>query len=155
MAQDSKRKRREQKMRAKVTGAKHVQKRLIADYQRTYLTLLYVLAQKGGSVTITHGTMLEVMKQAANLRWQAMDGESPGEVVVRILEQTTAIEEGAPQVDEPADVKPALTITRIPDDDDMVAEYRENTAGKDYTHDPTHPEIEEARMAGEGGPHGD
>lgn len=154
MAQDSKRKRREQKMRAKLTGAKHVHKRLIADYQRTYLTLLYVLAQKGGSITITHGTMLEVMKQAATLRWQAMDGENPGEVVVRILEQTETIVEDAPQTDVPADVEPLVTIRRVPDEDDH--EYAvESMKPVDHIHDPTHPDIEEARMAGEGGPHGD
>ncbi len=144
MAQASRRVRRERRVRRQATLAKQTTKKVITDYQRTYLTLLYVLAQRGGSVTVSHGTMLEIMKKAPTMRWQARDNpEQAGEVIVEIVEMTSAV------VDESAEeTEPALTITRIPDEDDMVSPA-------DYQHDPTHPELEEARFAGEGCPHGD
>ncbi len=118
MAQASRRVRRDRRLKRSVTFAKSTQKKILADFQRTYLTLLYVLAQNGGSITVTHGTMMQVMKQAPHLQWHARDG-GEGEVIIEMIEQTTVT------TDEP-DVVPeksaaALIVKHLDEEDAQAA----------------------------------
>lgn len=58
---------------------------VIAGY-RAYMTLLAVLAQKGGDVTVTQGTINQVNANYANLSYVVVPGETEGEFIVRMVE---------------------------------------------------------------------
>lgn len=84
-------------------------KTLQQAYLRSHSSLLMVLAQRG-PITVTSGTMQQVIAELQTLNWQSVSGETPGEIVFSIVD-TKAAEETAP----------ALTVKRIPDEDDMVS----------------------------------
>lgn len=167
MAQASRKVRAARRTKRKLSQQRRMVGAIRQDFQRTYLTLLYVLAQSGGTIEVTHGTMLQVMKVAAKLRWQARDKVDDPNVVVVSLVEPEPTDDG-PSATEPPVKRTGITITRLPDDDDMVAPVPDvlfddhadtgghvHTAVPDVHHDPTHPDHEVARFAGEGNPHDD
>ena len=58
-------------------------RQLLADLQKTHLTLLGVLAQSGGEVTVTKGTLAQVTRQ---MSWQMVPGANEHEFIVRVVE---------------------------------------------------------------------
>ena len=52
------------------------------------MTLLAVLAQKGSEVTITKGTIDQVVEQLNNLTYEIVAGETDGEYVIKLVTLT-------------------------------------------------------------------
>ncbi len=106
MAQDSRSVRRKRRVRKNLSESRRMVKALQQAYLRSHSSLLMVLAQRG-PITVTQGTMTQVIQQLQTLNWQSQSGENPGEVVFSI----------AP--DETQDQTPALTVKRIVEDDEV------------------------------------
>lgn len=74
---------------------------LQADYIKTQTMLLAVLAQRGGSVTITAGTLQQVLPKLSRIGWESAPVEgTEGEWEIRIVEQDTPEAAGDVQTDE-------------------------------------------------------
>lgn len=52
---------------------------------RAFLTCLAVLAQKGGEVVVTQGTLDQVTRDLTTLDFVVVPGETPAEFIVRIV----------------------------------------------------------------------
>ena len=85
MPQDSKRKRYARKLRRSRTLAIRSLKesRIVAFNAHT--TLLSVLAQQGGEVTVTLGTFQQVIQDVQKLNWVNAPGANGGEFIVRLV----------------------------------------------------------------------
>lgn len=58
----------------------------IAHAQRMQSVLFAVLAQVGGEVTVTDGTINQIGDHLANFSVGVLDGQTPGEHIVRLIE---------------------------------------------------------------------
>jgi hypothetical protein len=58
---------------------------MTAQWQKTFVVLLTVLAQSGGEVTITKGTSDQVVADLARLTWAIEPGKEANEYVVRVV----------------------------------------------------------------------
>ena len=58
--------------------------------QQTMMTLLSVLAQAGGEITITKGTIQQVIEQYAQLAFSTGPGTVEGEFVVKMVTRDAA-----------------------------------------------------------------
>jgi hypothetical protein len=61
---------------------------MTAQWQKTFVVLLTVLAQNGGEVTITKGTSDQVVADLARLTWAIEPGKEANEYVVRVVTGT-------------------------------------------------------------------
>jgi len=80
---------------------------LQAQGAKTFAILLTVLAQKGGEVTVTKGTIDQVGANLARLSYQIVTSEVPGEHIIRLVEGK---DDGVPQTGE-TDPAPAQEET--------------------------------------------
>ena len=80
-------------------------KELATQWQKTFTVLLTVLAQSGGEVTITKGTMEQVAAQILRTTYEIQPGKEPNEFVVRLVE--------GPQVNTP--VPEPVVQSEVPD----------------------------------------
>ena len=89
MPQDSKRKRYARKLRRSRTLAIRSLKesRMVAFNAHT--TLLSVLAQQGGEVTVTLGTFQQVIRDVQKLNWVNAPGANGGEFIIRLVTEDT------------------------------------------------------------------
>jgi hypothetical protein len=74
-----------------VKGPSNRQRMKMANFaiehaQKVRLILLAVLAQSGGEVTVTNGTIQQVGSNLATLDYAIIDGKNPNESIVRLVE---------------------------------------------------------------------
>lgn len=109
MAKDSRSVRRKRRVRQNVSTYRKMFKGLQQAYLRSHSSLLMVLAQNG-PVTVTQGTMQNVLQDLQTLNWQSVPNGDTKDIVFSLAEQ--------PPLDDPTIVKvPSVTIRRIPDED--------------------------------------
>ena len=108
MGQDSQavRKRRRLKRTSSLVSRALTQTR--TAYLSAAATLLSVLAQSGGEVTVTRGTMEQVSQNLQSLSWKTIQGEKPNEFIVRM---ESAAE---PHVTEPPDAPTPIAEPQEP-----------------------------------------
>lgn len=95
-------------------------RKLQAAHFNTHLTLLMVLAQSGGELTVTQGTMQQTVEQIKTLNWQSGPGVTPNEFVVRLVVNEAVPTTGPTSISEMArlDEEP---VTRDFADEPVVA----------------------------------
>ena len=98
----SRNERRKRRQRRTISLLTRQSNRLQEQFQKTHFTLLGVLAQSGGEVTVTKGTLQQVLDRLKFLNWQTIAGKEENEYVVRVIE--------AP---EPAETVKDYSITRM------------------------------------------
>src|SRR2546426_2046167 len=90
MPQDSRRKRYARKLRRSRTLAiRSLKESRIAGFN-AHTTLLSVLAQQGGEVTVTLGTFQQVIQDVQKLNWVNAPGANGGEFIVRLVSEEVA-----------------------------------------------------------------
>ncbi len=122
MAQDSRSIRRKRRIRRNVStlarrlGTQHTTiEQLQSELGRAQMTLLMVLAQKGGEVTISKGTLDQVTAGIQTMGWQVVPGTVPSEFIVRLVTTDTLL----------ADAEQNETGSQlIPDDPDPEGGYK-------------------------------
>ncbi len=109
MAKSSRNVRRKARVRHNLSNYRKMFKGLQQAYLRSHSSLLMVLAQNG-PVTVTQGTMQNVLQELQTMNWQSGPTAVPGEIRFQLAAQS--------ELDDPTTVKaPSLTIRRIPDDE--------------------------------------
>lgn len=86
MARDSRNVRRKRRTRRNLSLARRQVSTLTQDYFKTFSTLLAVLAQAGGEVTVTKGTATQVLDNLRTLGWNTVAGATSDEFIVRLVE---------------------------------------------------------------------
>lgn len=108
MATASRNTRKKARVRHNLTQAKKQARTLNAAYWQAHSTLLMILQQRGGQVTVTQGTMQQVLGNLRNLTWKsAPNPDVAGEIVITLVDETAKRDTG-------------LSITRLPDEDDAA-----------------------------------
>ena len=114
MPQTSRTVRKHRRIRRESTLTRRQLKAAYAHHAQTLFTLLSVLAQNGGELYITNGTMLQVMKDQMTLQYAVEKGRSDDEMVVRLVHTGVAV------ADEPepteADVELPLDLPEATED---------------------------------------
>lgn len=78
-------------------------------YWQAHSTLLMILQQRGGQVTVTQGTIQQVLTNLRDLTWKSgPNPDAEGEVIITLMDNSA---------EAVVDPKAALTITHLPDDD--------------------------------------
>jgi len=91
MMRASRNQRKKQRTKRNMTSLRRQLQGVTGEAQKAYVTLLAVLAQKGGEVTITKGTIQQVMENVSHLGYSASPIEgSETDVVVRLVVHTPA-----------------------------------------------------------------
>lgn len=110
MARDSRNVRRKRRVKANLTSVRKQARTLNAAYWQAHSTLLMILQQRGGQVTVTQGTMQQVLGNLRELTWKsAPNPDAEGEIVITLVDNTVKPDTG-------------VTITRLPDEDDAPVE---------------------------------
>jgi hypothetical protein len=86
---------------------------------KNFQMLMTVLAQKGGEVTVTKGTIAQVMGKLQFLDFAVIKGATDGELIIRMLDRSPA---DVAHFDTPADTgtapaTPSLVISHPTDND--------------------------------------
>lgn len=92
MAKLSRNARKKARVRRNLSMANRSLKQLQQAYYNTQLTLLMVLAQNGGEIAVTQGTMQQVIPNIKNITWQNFPGANDKEFIVRLLVQELSSE---------------------------------------------------------------
>lgn len=114
MASESRNSRKKRRVKLNLSRARRSLQQQTEALVRAHTTLLMVLSQAGGEVTISQGTMQTVLQGIQLLNWQTLaktDSEGtviPGEFLVRVITQ-----EGVQAV-----VDEAIAATVAPIDED-------------------------------------
>lgn len=91
---------------------------LSAEANKAYLALITILAQKGGEITVTRGTMQQAANDLLTLGFSVGPGVDEQELIIRLV-TNSAVGEAAPPVEEESDVFPTaveiLTDLHSPD----------------------------------------
>lgn len=85
MAHANRNTRHKQRIRRNLSLANRQLRELQKAHFNTHLTLLMILAQRGGEVVVTQGTMQQTIQGIQGLNWQTFPGDNPNEFVVRLL----------------------------------------------------------------------
>lgn len=88
-------------------------RRTATNGKQAYATLLAVLAQKGGEVVITQGTLDQVSQNYERLAWVVEKGKTPNEFIVKLIEAQ------APET-VTTGTAPETTVSRGVDDADAT-----------------------------------
>ena len=97
MSSASRNERRKRRQRRSISLLTRQSSQLRVQLQTTHIALLGVLAQLGGEVTVTKGTLAQVTRQ---MSWQTVPGANAQEFIVRVIEGSS--EEDIRTVVEPA-----------------------------------------------------
>lgn len=91
-------------------------RQLKAAFFNTHQMLLMVLGQSGGEVTVTQGTMQQILQQAQRVNWQTAPGANEHEFIVRLV---TQMEEppAEPTITEEPRTTSISEFTRLSDTD--------------------------------------
>lgn len=77
------------RLKRTVTQLQRAFQQLNAQFGQTQTMLLAVLAQHGGDITVTAGTIQQILPKLSVLGWQTVaSAETPGEFVVRLVDNT-------------------------------------------------------------------
>src|SRR6266851_4932997 len=114
MARDSRSVRRKRRLRRNVSLMTRALEQSQAGFQKAVTGLLFVLAQSGGEVSITKGTMEQVVAKIQTLGWWIDKGANENEFIVRLIDQDAvnpAQDAPGTPIASSVDPTPALVIT--------------------------------------------
>lgn len=80
---------------------------------KVHLILLAVLAQSGGEVTVTDGTLQQVGRNLADLDYVIADGKVKGESIVRLVEGKNHDADVQAPSDVQSDAAPAVRVSDV------------------------------------------
>ena len=102
MPKDSPRARKHRRTKRDASQSRKQLKIALQQHANTLFTLFAVLAQNGGESYITHGTMLQVIKDQRSLQFVTEPSPTDTQVlVVRLVHTGVAVEEDPPVEEEP------------------------------------------------------
>lgn len=114
MAADSRNVKHKRRQRRNISLLTRELRRVQQAHVKAMATLFAILAQKG-DVTITKGTIDQVVDKLTQLQYKTAPGALDGEYVISLVEATPEGDAAAPSAPS-APSKGGLTITRLPDD---------------------------------------
>lgn len=112
MARASRNTRQKTKQKRNLSLATREVRALQASLYRTHITLLAVLGQQGGDVTVTKATFDHVLKNARTMNWESKPGQTDQEFEVRLI--TVG--------DTASTVAPAVEITKVVENAEAATE---------------------------------
>lgn len=86
MAKASRNLRKQRRQKRQLSIMAHAATHQHSELLKTQMMLLAVLAQKGGEVIVTTGTMQQVLKNYRGMGWTLVPGVEPNERIVRMTE---------------------------------------------------------------------
>lgn len=86
MAKASRNLRKQRRQKRQLSIMAHAATHQHSELLKTQMMLLAVLAQKGGEVIVTTGTMQQVLENYRGMGWTLVPGAQPNERIVRMTE---------------------------------------------------------------------